>query len=659
MNTNSGLLTSTNLVNISMKMKNPLYSRYSSVQFKELISHVAKQSGQDPETEKSILLADIFSLRERYLGWRNIWWELARIQSSLGLNIPQQHLAAIQDAIPDLDISRVQELEKETKHDVMAALHEFREKVENRCSGAGAHLHAGGTSCLVTDNQELITLRRGLELIRIQLTELGTSMPVDVMGNGPVSDLFKELNQDLTIGLGSMKARGAKGTTGTQASYLDLFDGDHVKVRSLDTQLSKALGFNASYAITSQTYPRLADYQVLSLLARIGVGLEQIFGAIIEVRSKSLKLTRLAQSACEMAANQWIERTLDDSSSRRVLFHEAFLTCSELITLCSEHITEISMDLMSYAFKQEKKDFAGALKFLKNLVANVLNSLHIQSLKNKNLACLGWTHFQVAQPTTYGKRFSLWAYPFILSFELLDRWIEASLVHNGSNPRLQTLRLDALLNQWMLAAHKIALDIRLLMHDEELSEPFSHKQVGSSAMAYKKNPMKSERINGLARLKWGVYSFDESPGEALLCCESVLRLLHTIFHVPETDGSGEFSLQVRKIRSRLADRLPFLASERILMESLERGCDRLEIHEVMRKAMLLSRESIDQGGENPFLEILAQSGLEVERFVSMKEEDWLELCGRSSQQVDEFSEEVFQPFLKKYMDSSSFEAVEI
>ena len=260
-----------------MKHQNPLYSRYSSSQFKELVAYEAEG---DSKSEHLDELSQIFSLRQRYLGWRRIWFHLAKIQSSLGLKISEEFLLAIEDAITDLDVGRVQELEKETKHDVMAALHEFREKVENRCSGAGAHLHAGGTSCLVTDNQELVALCNGLKTISSQLLSLKSAMALDFMQHPPVQSLFEEMDTDLKIVLSSLKARGAKGTTGTQASYLDLFDGDHAKVRSLDAQLSKVLGFESSYAITSQTYPRIADYQVISLLARIAEGLNQIFGQI-------------------------------------------------------------------------------------------------------------------------------------------------------------------------------------------------------------------------------------------------------------------------------------------------------------------------------------------------------------------------------------------
>jgi|GEM_PF-1039729 len=642
-----------------MRYQNPLYTRYSSSRFKDLIGGESFEEDHAEESRELRELSSVFSLRARYMGWRVIWVSMAKIQTSLGLEIKEEYIQAMEETLEDLDMARVEQIERETKHDVMAALHEFREKVEARCPGAGAHLHAGGTSCLVTDNQELMSLREGLKILSAQLESLKQSLPSQTLSLPAVDQLFCELSSELMVQFTALKARGAKGTTGTQASYLDLFGGDHSKVRSLDQQLARSLGFEGSLAITSQTYPRLMDFQVLSLLERLCAGLCFLFGQFPEMERWANHLQKLSRSSAEMAANQWIERSLDDSSTRRILFQEAFLTCSEAISFCMENSAEARMGdhLPSRGVLDERTQ--NALSYLSDLLYTSLEPLHDKAIETRQVACIGWTHYQVAQPTTYGKRFCLWAYPFILISDLWDQWEAFQLVRRDSNRVLSSMRVDALLNQWMIASHKIAVDMRLLQHDEEISEPFSSLQVGSSAMAYKKNPMKSERINGLSRLKWGLYSFVTHPQQALLCVESVLRLVHAVFRRAENESAGEISLHKDRIGSRLKERLPFLASERILMESLEKGRDRLEVHEIMRSAMLEARQSLDQGRGNPFLDILSEKGFEVGSFQNMNDEDLLSLCGRSAQQVLEFSEEIFLPFLGKFQGGSGFEKVEI
>ncbi len=247
--------------------QNPLYERYAS-----------------PE------MARLFSAGHRFGTWRRLWIALAECQQELGLPITDAQLASLRRAAPAIDLERVAELERRTRHDVVAHLRHFAEQADTDSNGAGGVLHLGATSAFLTDNTDVLLMRDGLRLLEGRLAAAIRALadfarrtkdvptlaythfqPAQLTTVGKRACLWA---QDLVIDLAelrhrlaTLRPRGVKGTTGTQASFLTLFGGDHGKVRELDRRLAARLGFAASFAVTGQTYPRKQDSQVLQALA--------------------------------------------------------------------------------------------------------------------------------------------------------------------------------------------------------------------------------------------------------------------------------------------------------------------------------------------------------------------------------------------------------
>ncbi len=325
-----------------------------------------------------------FSPHKKFTTWRRLWIALAEAEQELGLSISDAQLDELRAHVDDVDFELAQRYERELRHDVMAHVH----ALGDQCPTARGIVHLGATSCFVTDNSELIVLRDGVRLLREQLVNvirrlrafasewkdlpvLGLThyQPAQATTLGKRACLWL---QDLVFNLVDLdhaeeqiRFRGVKGTTGSQASFLELFEGDHAKVRALDEAVTRKLGFEKRFLVTGQTYPRQLDFrvcQVLSCIAqsaakfavdlRLSAGrreLEEPFGAkqigssAMPWKRNPMRCERIGALArhvivgtdnlAHTAANQWFERTLDDSANRRISIAEAFLATDAILQL--------------------------------------------------------------------------------------------------------------------------------------------------------------------------------------------------------------------------------------------------------------------------------------------------------------------------------------
>jgi len=326
----------------------------------------------------------LWSARRIHTTWRKLWVALAEAERELGLPITEAQIAELKNAVDDIDFDRAAQYERELRHDVMAHVHAYRD----RCPNAGGIIHLGATSCYVTDNTDLILMREGLEFLRsrlvtaidalasfasrnrdlpcLGLTHLQPAQPTTVGKRATLwcYDLVLDL-EEIEHRLACLKFRGAKGTTGTQASFLALFDGDHAKVEALDRRVAEKMGFAQSYPVTGQTYSRKIDAQVLAALSGIGQSAhkagtdlrilqsrkeidepfetKQIGSSAMAYKRNPMRSERmcslsrfaisLASNAEQTAATQWLERTLDDSANRRLSLPQAFLAIDAVLIL--------------------------------------------------------------------------------------------------------------------------------------------------------------------------------------------------------------------------------------------------------------------------------------------------------------------------------------
>jgi adenylosuccinate lyase len=439
--------------------------------------------------------------RHRAALWRRLWLALAESQHELGLAIPDEALAAMRAHLDDADLDTVAGYERRFRHDVMAHVHTFGEQAP----AARAFIHLGATSAFVTDNADLMVMRDGLRLVLGRLVALLGGLetfarrtrdlpclaythfqPAQLTTVGKratlwMQDLALDV-EDVAWRLEELRAHGCKGTTGTQASFLELFGGDDARVRELDRRMAHKLGFERTFAATGQTYPRKVDSQVLGVLSGV------------------------AQSASKMAS-----------------------------------------------------------------------------------------------------------------------------------------------------------DLRLLQHEGELLEPFESEQIGSSAMAYKRNPMRAERISGLARFvisleanaahtaatQWFERTLDDSANRRLTLPEAFLAT-DAILILATNVATG---LEVREatIRRHVQAQMPFMATERWLMLGVSAGGDRQALHEVIRRHSLAVADAVSAGGANDLLERLsadpAFAAVPVARLRA--ELDPLSYTGRSAAQVEEFLGEYLAPLLDR------------
>ncbi len=445
-------------------------------------------------------MSQLWSAQNKFRTWRKLWVALAEAQHELGLGVTSQQVQQLREHIEDIDFSAATEYERRLRHDVMAHVRAYGDM----CPDARPIIHLGATSCYVTDNTDLLLLREGLTMVRSRLlavvqaladfagqhrelpclgfTHLQPAQPTTVGKRACLwmYDLVLDVNE-IEHRLATLRARSVKGTTGTQASFLKLFDGDHAKVLQLERRVAEKMGFASSYAVTGQTYSRKVDAQVIDALSGI------------------------AQSA-----------------------------------------------------------------------------------------------------------------------------------------------------------HKAATDLRLLAHRKEVEEPFEKEQIGSSAMAYKRNPMRSERICGLARYvislqsntantiatQWMERTLDDSANRRIVLPQAFLAV-DAILILYQNVASG-LVVYPEVIGKNLREELPFMATENLLMEAVAAGGDRQTLHEVIRQHSQLAAEGVKQRGEaNDLLERLATdeafAKLDV-RALSQPQH----FIGRAPQQVDDCLREVVRPLLEKY-----------
>ncbi len=329
-------------------------------------------------------MARLWSPRVKFSTWRRLWIALAEAEKSLGLPISDEQIGAMRDAVEAIDFDAAARYERRFRHDVMAHVHAFGDAAPS----ARPIIHLGATSCYVTDNADLILIRSGLEIVRDKIAAtidalgrfaesqkavacLGYThfQPAQLVTVGKRATLWcYELILDLREiehRLSELKFLGVKGTTGTQASFLELFGGDHAKVEELDRRVAEAFGFGASYPVSGQTYCRKIDTQALAALAglaesahRFGTDLrllahereleepfesEQIGSSAMAYKRNPMRAERMCSlarfvlampaAAAQTAATQWLERTLDDSAVRRLTLPQAFLAVDAILNL--------------------------------------------------------------------------------------------------------------------------------------------------------------------------------------------------------------------------------------------------------------------------------------------------------------------------------------
>ncbi|WP_085756717.1 adenylosuccinate lyase [Sedimentisphaera salicampi] len=455
------------------------------------------------ERNASEEMSRLFGADKKFGTWRRLWLELAKAEKELGLDITDEQISEMKSNLDNIDYDKAKEYEKRFRHDVMAHVHTFADAAP---SAAGI-IHLGATSCYVGDNADLIILREAMELVKAKLASvidllgkfakqyrsmptLGFThyQPAQITTVGKRAALwcyeFVMDYQELEHRIYKLPFRGVKGTTGTQASFLSLFEGDHEKVKALNEKVTRAFGFDKSCIVTGQTYQRKLDTMAVNTLALI------------------------AQSA-----------------------------------------------------------------------------------------------------------------------------------------------------------HKMCSDIRLLANLKEMEEPFGKNQIGSSAMAYKRNPMRSERATSLSRFvlslssspamtageQWFERTLDDSANrrlvlpEAFLAVDGILEILINI--------AGGLVVYPKVIEARLNSELPFMASENILMAGVKAGGNRQQLHEKIRVYSQQAAERVkNEGGNNDLLERLKAD----EDFKDINLNEVLEpslYIGRCPEQVDELIEKAVEPVRKANKDS--------
>ncbi len=456
--------------------ESPLSSRYASSEMKYL-----------------------FSPDKKFKTWRRLWVALAESEMELGLNVTREQVDELKANMDNINYAEAEAREKEVRHDVMSHVYAYG----LQCPKAKGIIHLGATSCYVGDNTDLIIMNEALELIRGKVVKVISllrdfalkykSMPtlgfthfqaaqLTTVGKRAslwIWELLMDL-ENIDFQLSRKALLGCKGTTGTQASFMELFDNDIEKVKELDKKICEKMGYDKFYPVSGQTYSRKVDYHMLSVLSDI------------------------AQSA-----------------------------------------------------------------------------------------------------------------------------------------------------------YKFANDIRLLQHLKEIEEPFEKSQIGSSAMAYKRNPMRSERICSLARYvlvdavnpaitsstQWFERTLDDSANKRLSVAEGFLAV-DAILNIYMNVASG-LVVYPKVIRNRIMSELPFMATENILMDAVKAGGDRQELHELIREHSMEAGKVVkEQGGANDLIErIIADPAFNLSRDDIegiLKPENFI---GRSESQVTEFIAEYVDPVL--------------
>lgn len=333
----------------------------------------------------SAYMLSLFSPDKRYHTWRKLWVALARAEHKLGLPVTAEQVEALEAHMNDeIDYDAVAAKEKLLRHDVMAHIHVYGES----CPSAAGIIHLGATSCYVTDNADLIIYRDALNYIRGELIAVIKSLsefamkyrsmptlgythfqPAQLVTVGKraclwIQDFMLDL-EELDFVISNLKFHGCRGTTGTDASFLSLFDGDETKVKELSRMIAEECGFDSMFAVAGQTYPRKYDSRILNVLSSIAQSAyrfandmrllqhlrqveepfekDQVGSSAMAYKRNPMRCERIcslsryiiadALNAPMTASTQWFERTLDDSANRRISLPEGFLACDAVLRL--------------------------------------------------------------------------------------------------------------------------------------------------------------------------------------------------------------------------------------------------------------------------------------------------------------------------------------
>ncbi|NLZ45897.1 MAG: adenylosuccinate lyase [Clostridiales bacterium] len=445
----------------------------------------------------------VFSADKKFTTWRKLWVALARAEMNLGLPVTQEQVDELENNIENIDYAVANEREKLVRHDVMAHVYAYG-KV---CPKAAGIIHLGATSCYVGDNTDIIIMRDAMQIVKRKLVKVIYQLskfadkyktlpclaythlqPAQLTTVGKratlwCNELLTDL-EDLDFRISKLQLLGSKGTTGTQASFVELFEGNNQKVKGLEEMIAKEMGFEGVVPVSGQTYSRKVDYQVCSVLAGI------------------------AQSAS-----------------------------------------------------------------------------------------------------------------------------------------------------------KFSNDIRILQSFKEVEEPFEKNQIGSSAMAYKRNPMRSERITSLARYvmcdvlnpaftagtQWFERTLDDSANKRISVAEAFLgtdAILNIMLNV--TDPENGLVVYDKIITRRVMSELPFMATENIMMDAVKKGGNRQDLHEKIREYSMIAGANVKREGlDNNLCDLIIKDPMFMitreEMDLIMKPENFI---GRCPQQVDEFIENCVKPVIK-------------
>ena len=338
----------------------------------------------------SAFMLHLFSAEMRIETWRRLWVALARAEQELGLPITKEQVAELEAHVTDIDFDLAAAREKEVRHDVMAHVYAYGKAAP---SAAGI-IHLGATSCYVTDNADLILYREGLRYLRGELLAVLANLsrfadaykalptlgythyqPAQLVTVGKratlwMQDFLADL-EELDFVLENLRFLGCRGTTGTEASFLDLFDGDSAKIDEMNRRISAEFGFEKCFAVCGQTYPRKVDSRILNVLSAIAQSCyrmandirllqhdrqveepfekNQIGSSAMAYKRNPMRAERIcslsrylmadAMNAPMTASVQWMERTLDDSANRRISMPEGFL-CADAILRLAQNVTD-------------------------------------------------------------------------------------------------------------------------------------------------------------------------------------------------------------------------------------------------------------------------------------------------------------------------------
>ena len=332
----------------------------------------------------------LFSQDVRYQTWRKLWVSLAKAEHKLGLNITEEQIRELEAHITDIDYAVAAQREKLVRHDVMAHVYAYGQVAP---SAAGI-IHLGATSCYVTDNADIVIYRDGLKYLRMELLKVLANLrefahaykdmptlgythyqPAQLVTVGKratlwMQDLLSDV-EELDFVIENMRFLGCRGTTGTEASFMDLFDGDSTKIDEMNKMISGDFGFDKCFAVCGQTYPRKLDSRILNVLSSIAQSCyrmandirllqhdrqveepfekNQIGSSAMPYKRNPMRCERIcslarylmadALNAPMTASTQWLERTLDDSANRRISLPEGFL-CADAILRLAQNVTD-------------------------------------------------------------------------------------------------------------------------------------------------------------------------------------------------------------------------------------------------------------------------------------------------------------------------------